>query len=56
VEWFENEDFWLEYAPIIFDSKRWAEAPTVADKICKIAGLNKDMKVLDAGCVPVVLR
>ena len=52
MEWFENEDFWIEYAPIIFDSKRWAEAPDVADQICKIAGLQKGMKLLDAGCGP----
>lgn len=51
-EWFENEDFWNNYAPIMFDSKRWAEAPAVAESVCRIAGLSKGAKILDAGCGP----
>ncbi|MCR5290237.1 MAG: class I SAM-dependent methyltransferase [Treponema sp.] len=51
-EWFENEEFWQNYGPIMFDSNRWAEAPTVADDICKIAGLGKKSSILDAGCGP----
>lgn len=49
-EWFENENFWNNYAPIMFDSKRWAEAPAVAEAVCRIAGLSKGAKILDAGC------
>ena len=52
TEWFEKEDFWNNYAPIMFDAARWAEAPTVADSVCKIAGLGKGAKILDAGCGP----
>ena len=51
-EWFENERFWQNYAPIMFDPQRWAEAPDVADYVCKIAGLSKGAKILDAGCGP----
>ncbi|MGL4986846.1 MAG: class I SAM-dependent methyltransferase [Treponemataceae bacterium] len=51
-EWFENENFWLEYGPVMFDSRRWAEAETVAKSVCKIAGLIKGSHVLDAGCGP----
>lgn len=51
-EWFENEAFWQNYGPIMFDSQRWAEAPSVADSVCKIAGLHKGSSVLDAGCGP----
>lgn len=51
-EWFENEKFWNSYAPIMFDTQRWAEAPTVADDVCKIAGLKKGSAILDAGCGP----
>ncbi len=36
----------------MFDSDRWAEAPDVADAVCKIAGLGKGSTVLDAGCGP----
>lgn len=51
-EWFEKENFWLEYGPIMFDDKRWAEASTVAESVYKIAGLGKGSTVLDAGCGP----
>ncbi len=51
-EWFENEAFWRNYGPIMFDSQRWAEAPAVADDVCRIAGLSKGARILDAGCGP----
>ena len=49
-EWFESEDFWVNYAPIMFDDARWAEAPDVARYVKKIAGLQNGDSVLDAGC------
>ncbi|MGP1587348.1 MAG: class I SAM-dependent DNA methyltransferase [Treponemataceae bacterium] len=51
-QWFEKENFWLEYAPIMFEDKRWAEAPDVARHIFRLASLQKGSKVLDAGCGP----
>lgn len=36
----------------MFDSTHWAEAPGIADSICKIAGLSKGSSILDAGCGP----
>lgn len=51
-QWFENEDFWKNYGPIMFDSARWAEAPAVAESVCTIAGLTKGARILDAGCGP----
>ena len=52
VEWFEKEDFWNNFGPIMFDANRWAEAPSVAESVCRIAGLSKGAKILDAGCGP----
>ena len=49
-EWFEEEDFWINYAPIMFDDARWAEAPAVAEKVKQIAGLKEGDSVLDCGC------
>ncbi len=53
-EWFENEQFWVQYAPIMFDSARWAEASAVAQGIFKMANITADSaahtKILDAGC------
>ena len=50
MEWFESEKFWTQYAPIMFDDARWAEAPTVAQYVKEIAQLAPGSKVLDAGC------
>ena len=52
TEWFETEDFWNNFGPIMFDAKRWAEAPAVAESVCRIAGLSKGARILDAGCGP----
>lgn len=51
-QWFENESFWQNFGPVMFDSQRWAEAPSVAESVIKIAGLTKGSSVLDAGCGP----
>jgi SAM-dependent methyltransferase len=39
-EWFQDKTFWEEYAPIIFDAKRWSEVPTVADGVTRLAKLR----------------
>ena len=49
-QWFEEEDFWVNYAPIMFDDARWAEAPDVAEYVKSIANLKEGDSVLDAGC------
>lgn len=49
-QWFEEEDFWINYAPIMFDEARWAEAPAVAAHVKRIANLKDGDTVLDAGC------
>jgi SAM-dependent methyltransferase len=39
-EWFNDDDFWEQYAPIMFDDKRWSEVSAAADGITRLAGLN----------------
>lgn len=51
-EWFQNEDFWLEYGPIMFDEQHWAEAKGIAKAVCSLAGLDKGSSVLDVCCGP----
>ncbi len=51
-QWFEKEDFWLNYGPVMFDEQHWAEAHGVAEAIFSIAGLKKGSRILDAGCGP----
>jgi len=40
LEWFNDDDFWKFYAPIIFDDKRWSEVGEVADGVTRLAGLS----------------
>lgn len=51
-EWFENENFWLNFAPIMFDEQHWAQAKGIAERIKEIASLKNGDKVLDACCGP----
>ena len=51
-EWFENEDFWLNYGPIMFDEQHWAESKGIADKCIELAGAGKGASFLDACCGP----
>jgi len=39
-EWFNDEDFWKTYAPVIFDEKHWAEVPEVTDSVERLSGLK----------------
>ena len=39
-EWFNDEDFWEQYAPIMFDDERWAEVSQVADGLTRLAGFG----------------
>jgi SAM-dependent methyltransferase len=39
-EWFNDEEFWGVYAPIMFDEARWAELPQAADGINRLARLE----------------
>ncbi|GHV86404.1 SAM-dependent methyltransferase [Spirochaetia bacterium] len=38
-EWFNDDPFWEQYAPIMFDAAHWAEVPAVADGITRLAKL-----------------
>ncbi len=51
-EWFENEDFWLKYGPVMFDEQHWAEANGIARRCCDIAELSEGNSILDACCGP----
>ncbi len=51
-EWFEDEEFWNVFAPLMFDGKRWAETPGVVDAIEGLAGTKPGDAVLDACCGP----
>ncbi|MDR2069102.1 MAG: class I SAM-dependent methyltransferase [Spirochaetaceae bacterium] len=39
-EWFLDNTFWEEYAPVIFDAKRWSEVSAVADGVTRLSKLR----------------
>jgi len=39
-EWFNDSNFWKNFAPIIFDDKHWSEVPEVADSVTRLAALK----------------
>lgn len=49
-EWFEDQDFWLAYAPLMFDESRWAEVPEVVDRLQRLSSLHAGGRVLDLCC------
>ncbi len=49
-EWFEDEDFWITYAPLMFDEVRWAEIKTSVDSILELAPIEPGSPVLDVCC------
>ncbi|MEE1167071.1 MAG: class I SAM-dependent methyltransferase [Treponema sp.] len=51
-EWFESEEFWKNFGPVMFDGPRWAEAPAVAEAVVSMANVKSGAKILDAGCGP----
>lgn len=56
ASWFSDDDFWTAYAPLLFDERRWAEAPAVADGVLALAGLADEapaaVPILDLCCGP----
>jgi SAM-dependent methyltransferase len=49
-EWFNDESFWEQYAPVMFDEKRWAEVPAAADGVIRLARLKGAPRILDLCC------
>ena len=54
-EWFDDDNFWKYYAPVIFDEKHWAEVPDVADAVTRLAGLQLYNENSGSDCGPRVL-
>ena len=50
-EWFENESFWREMYPYMFDENRFAQAVEQVRKIMKLTGIRRGA-VLDLCCGP----
>jgi SAM-dependent methyltransferase len=44
-EWFNDTDFWNDFAPLMFDEARWAEVPFLVDGIVQFSGLEDRLKL-----------
>jgi SAM-dependent methyltransferase len=51
-DWFADDAFWTDYAPVLFGGDRWAEVPAVVDSILALAGTAPGSAVLDVCCGP----
>jgi SAM-dependent methyltransferase len=49
-EWFQDESFWDEFAPFMFDETRWTMADTEVERIIALSGIAPPAKVLDLCC------
>ena len=49
-EWFEDEEFWTTYAPLMFDESHWAEVPETIDNVLALSSTRQGAKVLDLCC------
>ena len=56
--WFEEEEFWANFAPLMFDGKRWGEVPAVIDglkaRLAETGGplIGPGLRVYDSCCGP----
>jgi SAM-dependent methyltransferase len=48
--WYEDENFWLRIAPVLFNSGRWSAAPEEMEKAMRLLKLKRGSSVLDACC------
>jgi SAM-dependent methyltransferase len=51
MEWFEDESFWRDFYPYMFDESRWANALGQVESILRLAGTSRG-EVLDLCCGP----
>jgi len=50
-EWFNEEYFWQQYAPIMFDRRHWEEVPYVVDGIIRFSATSSySLRILDLCC------
>ncbi|MCL2444380.1 MAG: class I SAM-dependent methyltransferase [Treponema sp.] len=39
-QWYEDNEFWEHFAPIMFDDAHWAEVPAVAEAVTRLSRFN----------------
>jgi len=50
--WHDDDTFWEETAPVVFNQERWRVAPKEVEQIVALIHLRPGANVLDLGCGP----
>ena len=50
--WYDNDTFWENFEPILFDKKRIENAVEEVDQIDRLLNLDKNLNILDLACGP----
>ncbi len=50
--WHDSDEFWLAFAPFMFDEDRLAGTPGEIDKILALLNIDDEASILDMGCGP----
>jgi SAM-dependent methyltransferase len=51
-EWFERDEFWADFAPVLFGPSRWENTAAAVDKVLTLLELSPGERVLDLCCGP----
>jgi SAM-dependent methyltransferase len=51
-EWFERDNFWSEFAAVMFTPDRWAKTPEGVDRLLERLQLPAGARILDLCCGP----
>lgn len=49
-DWFKNEDFWIQYKPLMFDKDRIEDTEKEVDSIIRLAAVKPGAAILDTCC------
>ncbi len=50
MDWFEDDQFWVRFAPVMFDSARWEDTSWEVDGLLNMTSLSKGTSILDSCC------
>ncbi len=52
TEWFDQDDFWAEFAPVLFGPQKWERVPEGTNQILERLGVSPGASILDLCCGP----
>ena len=48
--WHEQDAFWVKWAPVLFDERRWEQTQEEVTNIVSLLGISPGSSILDLGC------